>query len=115
MKFIILTATLIAPLVAHAGWFSRDVPDVGAQKWSLCVLNGMHMARTEDDVEYIARSCAAYGEDHTPATAFIVPANYRSGSECAQAMSRQLPVLLSGNADEEYEQVTAACFTLYNR
>jgi hypothetical protein len=114
MKFIILMATLIAPLVAHAGWFSPDVPDVGTQRWSLCILNGMPTATTEDAVQYVERFCAAYGKDHTPATAFIVPAVYRSGSECAQEMSRQLP-LVPGNSGDESEQVVAACFTLYNR
>jgi hypothetical protein len=114
MRFIILTATLIAPLAAHAGWFSPDVPDVGTQKWALCILNGMHTATTEDDVQYVKHFCEAYGKDHTPATAFIVPAVYSSGSECSQAMSRRLPLPL-GDEGDEAEQVVAACFTLYNR
>lgn len=65
-------------------------------------------------MQYVKRSCEAYGKDHTPATAFIVSAVYRSGRECAQEMSREIP-LPFGDADDEAEQVVAACFTLYNR
>jgi len=104
----------MAPLVAHAGWFSPDIPNLGVQRQALCVLNEMRAATSEDDVEYISRSCAAYRKDETPATAFIVPATYESGLDCTQAMVHQLP-LVPGNGHEDSEQVTAACFTLYER